>query len=81
VLLLFCPFYPFAALNLKQFRHPGILRFLGWCPGGGGHLLTEKASPLAVVRSLQTAHALCLGLQDVAQALLFLHEKGDLGEN
>lgn len=69
------------ASNLKQFRHPGILRFLGWCPGSGGHLLTEKASPLTVVRSLQTQHALCLGLQDVAQALLFLHEKGGVLHN
>ena len=63
------------AKNLAQHRHPGILRHIAWLPGSSkAHLFTEKASPLSVVRRQQTDQALCLGLQDMLQALLFLHD-------
>ena len=63
------------AKNLAQHRHPGILRHIAWLPGSSkAHLFTEKASPLSVVRRQQTEQALCLGLQDMLQALQFLHD-------
>jgi len=63
------------AKNLAQHRHPAILRHIAWLPGSSkAHLFTEKASPLSVVRRQQTDQALCLGLQDLLQALQFLHD-------
>ena len=63
------------AKNLAQHRHPGILRHIAWLPASSkAHLFTEKASPLSVVRRQQTEQALCLGLQDMLQALQFLHD-------
>jgi SCY1-like protein 3 len=61
------------ARHLARHRHPALLRRVAWLPGPTAHLFTEKASPLAVVRRQQAPQAVCLGLQDLALALQFLH--------
>lgn len=72
-----------ALQNLKLFRHPGILKFVDFCEGAGKvcYLFTENARPLSVVLERQTPLQVCLGLQSVAQALQFLHQKGRVCHN
>lgn len=72
------------ALNLRLYRHPFILRYVSCCSSSSpssAHLLTEKASPLSVVRRQQTDLATRLGLHETIQAVQFLHERGQATHN
>jgi len=70
------------AHHLRQFRHPSILHYVAWCEtGGSGYLFTERANPLSSVRSHQEELAICLGLQEVIQALSFLHSTASVSHN
>jgi len=70
------------ALNLRLYRHPFILRYVSCCSSPiSAHLLTEKASPLSVVRRQQTDLATRLGIHETIQAVQFLHQRGQATHN
>ena len=67
---------------MKLYRHPNILRFIDSVEAGDGfYLFTEKVSPLSKVLGQQSPLQICLGLQDVIQALQFLHNVGQVCHN
>lgn len=61
--------------NVMIYRHPCILKYVGsWKKGSKFHLATEQVQPLAQVLPSQTALQICVGLQNILKALVFLHE-------
>lgn len=57
------------------YRHPCILKYVShWRKGSKFHLATEQVQPLAQVLPSQTSLQICVGLQSVLKALVFLHE-------
>lgn len=56
-------------------RHPCILKYIAsWKKSGKFHLATEQIQPLAQVISSHTALQICVGLQSILKALVFLHD-------
>lgn len=68
--------------NLKLYRHPNILRYVGSCTDQDVHYLyTEKVSPLSAVLKQQSALQTCLGLNNIVQSVEFLHRVGKCCHN
>lgn len=64
------------AKNLMLHRHPYILKYISsWHKGSKFFLCTEEAKPLIQVIDGQNALQICVGLYNIACALVFLHEK------
>lgn len=62
--------------NLLKYRHPYIVRYISaWQQRSTFHLATEYVQPLAHVLDSQTPLQICIGLNNVLQALVFLHEQ------
>ncbi|KAG8313333.1 Protein-associating with the carboxyl-terminal domain of ezrin [Homalodisca vitripennis] len=68
--------------NVMLYRHPCILKYVAsWKKGWKFHLATEQVQPLAQVLPSQTALQVCVGLQNILKALVFLHESGSASHN
>ncbi|XP_054273562.1 protein-associating with the carboxyl-terminal domain of ezrin-like [Macrosteles quadrilineatus] len=68
--------------NVMVYRHPCILKYVShWRKGSKFHLATEQVQPLAQVLPSQTSLQICVGLQSVLKALVFLHESGTASHN
>ncbi|CAK1548225.1 unnamed protein product [Leptosia nina] len=68
--------------NILKYRHPFIVRYLSaWQQRSTFHLATEYVLPLSHVLSTQTPLQKCIGLNNVLQALVFLHEQGGVSHN
>ncbi|XP_038208902.1 protein-associating with the carboxyl-terminal domain of ezrin [Zerene cesonia] len=68
--------------NILKYRHPFIVRYISaWQQRSTFHLATEYIQPLAHVISSQTPLQKCIGLNNILQALVFLHEQGKVSHN
>ncbi|CAH2100219.1 unnamed protein product [Euphydryas editha] len=68
--------------NLLKYRHPCIVRYLSaWQQRSTFHLATEYVQPLAHILNSQTPLQICIGLNNILQALVFLHEQAGMSHN
>ncbi|XP_023952657.2 protein-associating with the carboxyl-terminal domain of ezrin [Bicyclus anynana] len=68
--------------NLLKYRHPCIVRYISsWQQRSTFHLATEFVQPLAQVLCSQTPLQICIGLNNILQALVFLHEQAGMSHN
>ncbi|CAH2238802.1 jg7736 [Pararge aegeria aegeria] len=68
--------------NLLKYRHPCIVRYISaWRQRSTFHLATEYVQPLAHVLNSQTPLQICIGLNNILQALVFLHEQACMSHN
>ncbi|CAG9783187.1 unnamed protein product [Diatraea saccharalis] len=68
--------------NLLKFRHPGIVRYISaWQQRSTLHLATEYVQPLVQVLKTQTPLQICIGLNNILRALVFLHEQACMSHN
>ncbi|CAH0405809.1 unnamed protein product [Chilo suppressalis] len=68
--------------NLLKFRHPCIVRYISaWQQRSTLHLATEYVQPLAQVLKSQTPLQICIGLNNILRALVFLHEQAGMSHN
>ncbi|KAJ8681456.1 hypothetical protein QAD02_017243 [Eretmocerus hayati] len=64
-----------SAKNLMLYRHPCILKYVtSWSKGHNFYLATEQVKPLLQVLGSQTSLQICIGLNNILKALLFLHQ-------
>lgn len=62
--------------NILKYRHPFIVRYISaWQQRSTFHLATEYVQPLAHTLTSQTPLQKCIGLNNILQALVFLHEQ------
>ena len=63
-------------------RHPCVLRYVSsWSKGSKFYLATEEVKPLVQVIGSQTTLQICIGLNSILRALLFLHENASGSHN
>ncbi|KAL0850410.1 hypothetical protein ABMA28_012223 [Loxostege sticticalis] len=68
--------------NLLKYRHPCIVRYISaWQQRSTLHLATEYVQPLSQVLRLQTPLQICIGLNNILRALVFLHEQAGMSHN
>ncbi|XP_046971059.1 protein-associating with the carboxyl-terminal domain of ezrin [Vanessa cardui] len=68
--------------NLLKYRHPCIVKYLSaWQQRSTFHLATEYVQPLAHILNSQTPLQICIGLNNILQALVFLHEQAGMSHN
>ncbi|VVC90924.1 unnamed protein product [Leptidea sinapis] len=68
--------------NILKYRHPFIVRYISsWLQRSTFHLATEYVQPLAHKLTSQTPLQKCIGLNNILQALVFLHEHGQVSHN
>ncbi|XP_072935107.1 protein-associating with the carboxyl-terminal domain of ezrin [Epargyreus clarus] len=68
--------------NLLKYRHPCIVRYISaWQQRSTFHLATEYVQPLGHVLTTQTPLQICIGLNNILQALVFLHEQAGMSHN
>ncbi|CAH2068411.1 unnamed protein product, partial [Iphiclides podalirius] len=68
--------------NLLKFRHPCIVRYLSsWQQRSTFHLVTEYVQPLSHMLAAQTPLQICIGLNNILRALVFLHEQAGVSHN
>ncbi|XP_031569529.1 protein-associating with the carboxyl-terminal domain of ezrin-like [Actinia tenebrosa] len=66
---------------LKVLRHPAILKYYGSYENSEVVMVTEPVQPLENVLHELDVDEIIAGLYNIVQALVFLHEKGDLSHN
>ncbi|KAL4709809.1 hypothetical protein ACJJTC_001263 [Scirpophaga incertulas] len=63
--------------NLLKYRHPCIVRYISaWQQRSTLNLVTEFVLPLSQVLKSQSPLQICIGLNNILRALVFLHEAG-----
>ncbi|CAG5041910.1 unnamed protein product [Parnassius apollo] len=68
--------------NLLKYRHPCIVRYISsWQQRTTFHLVTEYVQPLSHALMIQTPLQICIGLNNVLRALVFLHEQAGVSHN
>lgn len=68
-----------ATRNLKIYRHPNILKYIGsWNKGSLKMLATERCRPLATCLNITSDVQICLGLRNILCALIFLMEQANV---
>ncbi|CAG9575602.1 unnamed protein product [Danaus chrysippus] len=68
--------------NLLKYRHPCIVRYISsWQQRSTFHLATEYVQPLSHVLSSQTPLQICIGLNNILRALVFLHDQAGMSHN
>ncbi|XP_068628331.1 protein-associating with the carboxyl-terminal domain of ezrin isoform X3 [Battus philenor] len=68
--------------NLLKYRHPCIVRYISsWQQRFTFHLVTEFVQPLSHVIIGQTPLQICIGLNNILRALVFLHEQAGVSHN
>lgn len=68
--------------NLLKHRHPCIVRYISaWQQHSTLHLATEYVQPLSHILSSLTPLQLCIGLNNILRALVFLHEQAGMSHN
>ncbi|XP_013144674.1 PREDICTED: protein-associating with the carboxyl-terminal domain of ezrin [Papilio polytes] len=67
--------------NLLKYRHPCIVRYISSWQQRTFHLVTEYVQPLSQVLNEQTPLQICIGLNNLLRALVFLHEQAGVSHN
>lgn len=68
--------------NLLKYRHPCIVRYISaWQQRSTLHLATEYVQPLSQVLITQTPLQICIGLNNILRALVFLHNQAGMSHN
>ncbi|XP_061715469.1 protein-associating with the carboxyl-terminal domain of ezrin [Cydia pomonella] len=68
--------------NLLKYRHPCILRYVSaWQQRSTFYLATEYVQPLAQVLGSLTPLQICIGLNNILRALVFLHQQAGMSHN
>ncbi|XP_030036748.1 protein-associating with the carboxyl-terminal domain of ezrin [Manduca sexta] len=68
--------------NLLKYRHPCIVRYISaWQQRSTLHLATEYVQPLSQVLNSLTPLQICIGLNNILRALVFLHEQAGMSHN
>ncbi|KAJ0181012.1 hypothetical protein K1T71_003097 [Dendrolimus kikuchii] len=68
--------------NLLKYRHPCIVRYISaWQQRSTLHLATEYVQPLSQVLNGLTPLQICIGLNNILRALVFLHDQAGMSHN
>lgn len=68
--------------NLLKYRHPCIVRYISaWQQRSTLHLATEYIQPLSQVLNILTPLQICIGINNILRALVFLHEQARMSHN
>lgn len=68
--------------NLLKYRHPCIVRYISaWQQRSTLHLATEFVQPLSIVLHSQSPLQIFVGLNNILQALVFLHDQAAVSHN
>ncbi|KAH9645850.1 hypothetical protein HF086_010049 [Spodoptera exigua] len=68
--------------NLLKYRHPCIIRYISaWQQRSTLHLATEYVQPLSHILPSLTPLQICIGLNNILRALVFIHEQAGMSHN
>ncbi|KAJ8734203.1 hypothetical protein PYW07_014754 [Mythimna separata] len=68
--------------NLLKYRHPCIVRYISaWQQRSTLHLATEFVQPLSHILPSLTPLQICIGLNNILRALVFIHEQAGMSHN
>ncbi|XP_075987620.1 protein-associating with the carboxyl-terminal domain of ezrin [Anticarsia gemmatalis] len=68
--------------NLLKYRHPCIVRYISaWQQRSTLHLATEYVQPLSQILNTLTPLQICIGLNNILRALVFLQEQAGMSHN
>ncbi|KAF9416717.1 hypothetical protein HW555_006030 [Spodoptera exigua] len=68
--------------NLLKYRHPCIVRYISaWQQRSTLHLATEYVQPLSHILPSLTPLQICIGLNNILRALVFIHEQAGMSHN
>lgn len=68
--------------NLLKYRHPCIVRYISaWQQRSTLHLATEYVLPLSHVLKTLSPLQICIGLNNILRALVFLHDQASMSHN